>query len=341
VRIWVDQTVSSDLWLRPARGLSNAPTATFPPELSDAVSHIEFVAAFDRFRGRDMVYGDSIIAVGSGDFAVAMSRGSLPMITPRAPATALQQAMREGGVIISESLALKHKLHRGDRLTLPTSEGVRHFPICGIYRDYSNDRGVAVMDRALYTRLFRDDRINTMAIYLRPGITPDQARVELERRLGGRFHLFAFTNASIRGEVMKIFDQTFTITYALLIVSLIVAVLGIVNTMSALILERRRELALLRVLGMSTGQIRLMIVLESAIIGAAATLLGAATGYVLSYILIFVINKQSFGWTIDFAPPVALVALSLLATFVTTVITGIFPARLANQLELSRELKGE
>ena len=92
---------------------------------------------------------------------------------------------------------------------------------------------------------------------------------------------------------------------------------------------------------MSPAQIKLMIVLESSIIGAAATALGAVTGYVLSWILIFVINKQSFGWTIELAPPYALVAASLLITFATTMIAGLFPARLANRLQLSTELKGE
>lgn len=341
VRIWVNQTVSSDLWLRPARGLSNAPTATFGPEIAEAIDAIDFVAAYDRFRGHDMVYRDSIINVGSGDLEVSASHGRLPMITPDDPAIAMREAIRRGGVVISESLSLKQHLSVGDTLTLRTAEGEHAFPITGIYRDYSNDRGVAVMDRPLYSRLFHDDRINTVAIYLRHGITPDKAREQLERRLGGRFHLFAFTNVSIRREVMKIFDQTFLITYALLIVSLLVAVLGIVNTLSALILERRRELALLRVLGMSPAQIKLMIVLESSIIGAAATALGAATGYVLSWILIFVINKQSFGWTIELAPPYSLVAVSLLITFITTMIAGLFPARLANRLELSAELKGE
>jgi len=168
-----------------------------------------------------------------------------------------------------------------------------------------------------------------------------QARGLLERQMGARFHLFAFTNKNIRNEVMKIFDQTFMITYALLLVALVVAVLGIVNTMSALILERRHEIALLKVLGVTRGEISLMVVLESAIIAATSTVLGSLSGYVLALILIFVINKQSFGWTIQFDPPALLVAASLAITFLATCLAGLIPTRLANRVVISTELKSE
>ncbi|HEU4522442.1 MAG TPA: FtsX-like permease family protein, partial [Thermoanaerobaculia bacterium] len=120
-----------------------------------------------------------------------------------------------------------------------------------------------------------------------------------------------------------------------------VAVLGIVNTLSALILERTRELALLRVGGMSQGQVRGMIVLESSLIGIASTLAGVVMGWVLSWILINVINKQSFGWTIDFHVPTELIAASLVITFLSSVAAGLVPARLANRIHVASAIKAE
>jgi putative ABC transport system permease protein len=196
-----------------------------------------------------------------------------------------------------------------------------------------------VMDRGLYIRKFNDDTINTIAVFLKPGVDPALARRVMEQRLGEKFRVFVMMNASIKTEVMRIFDQTFLITYALLAVSLIVAVLGIVNTLSALILERKREIALLRVVGMSARQISTMVVLESLVIGAASSLIGLVSGYVLSYILIFVVNKQSFGWTIEFDPPMLLVFTSLFLTFMATVVAGLIPSRLANRFAMSSELK--
>lgn len=341
VRIWVAQTVSSDLWVRPARALSNTPVGGFTDAITVELKKLPFVAAADRINGRDIIFRDSIISLGSADFEVAISHGDLPMIEPGDARTALRNAIARGGVLISESLSLKYGTSTGELVTLPVRDGEHHFPVTGVYRDYSNDRGVAVMDRPLYARLYGDERIQTIAVFLEPGITPERAAAVIEKTLGPRFHAFAVTNASIRAEVMRIFDQTFMITYALLFVAVVVAVLGIINTLSALILERRREIALLRVLGMSRGEVRRMILLEAAIIGTVATLIGIVAGYILSLILIYVINKQSFGWTIELHPPQIAIVASIAITFAATVIAGLVPSRLAAQIQMSSELKQE
>ena len=331
VRIWVDQTVSSDLWLRPSKRLSNSASALFPAAIGDEVRRVPFVKAIDRIRGRDVLYGDSIIWVGSGDFDVVAKLGDLP----------IAGALASNGVVISETFGNKFNKRVGERVDLPTKNGPRSFPITGVYRDYSNDRGVVVMDRALFIESFGDDSINTIVVYLKDGVDREKARADLERMFGPKYHAFAISNASIRKEVMTIFDQTFMITYALLAVAITVAVLGIINTLAALILERSRELALLRVSGMSTGEVRTMIVLESSLIGLASTVVGLAMGYALSWILIYVINKQSFGWTIEFYTPEALIAASLAVTFVAATIAGLVPARLANRINVAAAMKAE
>jgi putative ABC transport system permease protein len=337
VRIWVDQTISSDLWLRPAQGLTNADAALFPPEIADDLAKVPFIAAIDRVRGRGVLYGDGLIAVGSGDFAKVASFGDLPMIAPHSSRTALLDAERRNGVVVSESFSLKYRKEVGDVIRISGTD----FPITGIYRDYSNDRGIVVMDRPLYIKTFHDDRINTVVIYLKKGISRDAARIALEKEFGPKYHAFAITNGSIRGEVMRIFDQTFLITYALLGVAIIVAVLGIVNTLAALILERKRELAMLRVTGVTTRELRTMLVLESTILGIVSTITGIVMGYALSWILIYVINKQSFGWTIEFHTPAALIAGSLAVTLAASALAGLVPARLANRIHIPSAIKSE
>lgn len=336
VRIWVDQTVSSDLWLRPSKGLSNAAVALFPPEVGEIVRRFPFVEAIDRARGKDILYGDTIITLGSGDFDVASTRSSLPMIAPRSPRQALREAIRRNGVFVSESFSLKFDKDVGDSIVIAG----RSFPITGVYRDYSNDRGVVVMDRALYARTFDDHAINTIVVYLKPGITVEQARVALEQGLA-KYNGFVVTNGEVKREVMRIFDQTFMITYALLGVAIVVAVLGIVNTLAALILERSRELALLRITGLSAREMRTMILLESTLLGIASTVAGLVMGYALSWILIYVINKQSFGWTIDFYTPTALIAASLGVTLLASTLAGLAPARLARRIDVAAAIKSE
>jgi putative ABC transport system permease protein len=341
VRVWVNQTVSSDLWLRPAKMLSNADAAVFPAGVGEELQRVPFIAAIDRVRGQDMVYRDNLIAVGSGEFEVARRYGELPMVAPRSSAQALQEAMQHDGVLVSESFSVKFKMRVGDIVALPTARGIERFPITGIYRDYSNDRGVVVMDRPLYLRAFHDDSINTVVVYLRKGVDLNTARAKLDAMFGPKYHAFTVSNREIRTEVMRIFDQTFVITYALLAVAVVVAVLGIMNTLAALILERKRELALLRVIGVTVSEIRRMILLESSILGLISTVVGLAMGYALSWILIYVINKQSFGWTIEFHTPVRMIAVSLAITFVASVVAGVAPSRMAARMNLAAAIKAE
>jgi putative ABC transport system permease protein len=341
VRIWVDQTVQSDLWLRPAKGLSNAPTAVFPKEIENDLRAIPFIAAFDRIRARSIVYGDDLLTLTSGEFGVAAKGAGIHMVSPGSTKAAMADAQRKGGVFVSEPFATKYGKSVGDTILVPSPRGALRLPIAGVYRDYSNDRGVIVMDRPQYVRTYGDETANTIVIYLREGVDKNVARRELERRLGPKYNAFVVMNEEIRTEVMRIFDQTFMITYALLGVAIIVAVLGIVNTLAALILERTRELALLRVSGLSRGELRTMIVLESSLLGVASTVAGLVMGYALSWILIYVINKQSFGWTIDFHTPTALIVASLAITFLTATLAGLAPARLAQRIDLVSAIKSE
>jgi putative ABC transport system permease protein len=341
VNSWIDQTVRSDLWLRPAKGLTNADVALFPPAILDDLRKVGFVAAADPVHGRDIIYRDAYVTIGSGDTRVAAAFGNIPMVTPRESKPALHEMIRLHGVFISESFSLKFGKGAGDALTLPTAHGPRTYTVCGVYRDYSNDRGTVVMNRPDYIAAYDDDRINTVILYLKPNVDRDAARRRLEALFGPKYGAFTVTNAAIRREVMNIFDQTFLITYALLGVAIVVAVLGIINTLSALILERTRELALLRVAGMSLRELRTMLLLESALLGVAATLTGVVMGYALSWILINVINKQSFGWTIEFHTPAALIAASLAITFTASVLAGLVPARLAGRIDLASAIKSE
>ncbi len=341
VNTWIDQTVRSDLWLRPAKGLTNADVALFPARILDDLRTVAFVAAADPVHGRDIIYRDAYVTIGSGDTRVAADFGNIPMVTPRQSKPALDKMIRIHGVFVSESFSLKFGKGVGDTLTLPTAHGPRSYTICGIYRDYSNDRGVVFMNRPDYIAAYDDDKINTVVIYLKPNVDREVARRRLEALFGPKYGAFTVTNAAIRREVMNIFDQTFLITYALLGVAIVVAVLGIINTLSALILERTRELALLRVAGMSLRELRTMLLLESALLGIAATLTGVVMGYALSWILINVINKQSFGWTIAFHTPAALIAASLGITFAASVLAGLVPARLASRIHLASAIKTE
>ena len=185
------------------------------------------------------------------------------------------------------------------------------------------------MDVATFARHYRAQRPSGLTLYLAPGSDPDTVREELLAAAGPDHQLFIRTNAALRAEVLRIFDATFAITYALEAIAIVVAMMGVVATLLTLALERRRELAMLRLVGAGRRQIRRMVIIEAALIGLVSQGAGVAVGVALSLILIYVINVQSFGWTIQFHLPLGFLAQATLLIAVTTALAGLYPARVA------------
>ena len=142
--------------------------------------------------------------------------------------------------------------------------------MAAVYYDYAVDRGVIVMDRATFVRHFGDLTPTGIAAYLKPGADPEQVRGEMLEGLDEGHRAFIYTNATLRAEVLRIFDSTFAITYALEIIAIVVAMLGVAATLLTLVLERRRELSMLRLIGADRRQVQRVVVIEAALIGAVS-----------------------------------------------------------------------
>jgi putative ABC transport system permease protein len=204
--------------------------------------------------------------------------------------------------------------------------------VADIYYDYSSERGTILMDRDTLLRYLPDPAPSNMAIYVASDSSIGAVRAEIERAAAGR-RILIFTNRDLRAEALRIFDRTFAITYALETVAVLIAVMGVAGSLLALVIDRRRELGLLRFVGAAAGQIRKLIMVEAGLLGLLATAAGAALGFALSLILIFVINKQSFGWTIRFHWPVAVLLSALSLVYMATVLAGLYPANVAVRLK--------
>src|SRR4029077_11678140 len=158
-----------------------------------------------------------------------------------------------------------------------------------------------------------------------------ETRRRIEAVCSGR-KIAVAENRTLRAGAVIVFDRTFAITYALEAVAIIVAMLGAANSLLALVLDRRREFGVLRFLGAAPAQVRRMVLIEAGILGLLADLLGLALGFVVSLLLIYVVNKQRFGWTIRFHPPVSLLAGALSLIWLATLAAWLYPARVASRL---------
>ncbi len=340
VEVWIDQTIRADLYLARAGRLVKGADARLPADLLPRVRAVQGVADADGFRGlrlRDEHGGQFLL--GSGDFDLMARLGRL-LFRQGDSRQILQEARARGAVVVSETFAERYGLREGDEVVLhPPGRTVR-MKIAGVYYDYTTEGGLVVMDRRLFQELWADPWFNSIVIYLAPDADSEHVR-DAVRRASGREDLLLLSNRDLRHRILEIFDQTFAITYTLQAIALIVAALGVLTALAASVLERTREIGILRSLGVTRGGLVRSVLAEAGMLGILANALGILAGLGLSLILIHVINKQAFGWTIQFAfPGLMIVRYALLAVGVS-LLAGSFPAWRASRMPMAEAVRYE
>ncbi len=331
VLAWLGSQLRADLYIRAA---GPAVAGEYPPlsaEVPRILRTIDGIEDVDEFTALEFRYEGQRATLGAGNLDVQRRHARLHFQSGDHDAI-LQSLAGADRAIVSEPFAEKHHVRVGDRLVLSIGEKRPLVTVMGIYYEYSSEQGYVILDRAMLLRYLPGQLPTNIAVYLRPGANADSVRRIIEDRTAG-FPLVVAPNAQLRRDAVAIFDRTFAVTWALEGVAILVAMLGAANALLALVLDRRRELGMLRYLGAATSQIRGMILAEAGLLGLFALLLGSALGLVLSCLLIFVINKQSFGWTIQFHLPAAALGGAMLLIWAVTVLAGLYPARVASRLK--------
>jgi putative ABC transport system permease protein len=253
------------------------------------------------------------------------------------PARRPRWRFREGGsdavwgaggdaVIVSEPYANRHGTRAGALVRLRTDRGEREFPVTGVFYDYGSSAGVVVMSRRTYDRFWDDRKISGLAIEVAPGVDASALMAALRERAAGGQDVVVRSNKALREASLEIFDRTFAITGVLRTLTVAVAFIGMLASLMALALERAREIGVLRTLGLTPRQVWGLVTVQTGLMGLLAGVLAVPGGLLLAGVLVFVINRRSFGWTmpIDLSPAILLqgVALSVLAA----VLAGLYPA---------------
>jgi putative ABC transport system permease protein len=342
VRVWVEATLRSDLWVKADAGGRSGVVGDLPAEIVPFLAGFEGVAAVDPFRARDVVdAGGRPFTLGSGDFRVVARIGGLPLVGGGEARSVALAARQRGEVLVSEPFARRYGARVGGTVTVPTPDGPQPFRVAGIYRDYSNDRGTVVMDRELYRTLFGDDRITSVAVLAAEGVDPADLRRRILAAARDRFAVSISTNRELRREALRIFDRTFAVTRALEAIAVGVAVLGIANALVASAVERRRAFGLLRAVGAEAAQIRRATYLEAVLAGSVGTLGAIAAGAAFAALLLGVINPQSFGWTVALAIPWGRLASACALVLAASVLAGVAPGRIAAAVDPAAALQEE
>ena len=244
------------------------------------------------------------------------------------PAVGARYERRQGDpplVWVSEAAHDLYSFQPGKKVELPLNGRSVPVTVGGVVRDYARQHGAIVIERADYVALTGDRRVNDAAVWLRPGVSAAEA-IGAIRALPGGAELDVAVPPEIREVSLGIFDRSFAVTYAMEALAVLVGLFGLSSSLGAIVLARRRELGVLRHLGLTRGQLRAMLAAEGgllALLGAAA---GLAVGGAISLVLVYVVNRQSFNWSMQLHPPyallLALTSILVVLAIVTAIVSG-------------------
>jgi putative ABC transport system permease protein len=340
VAAWLDQTLIADLFVRPLGVTGETYDARLPAKIPQRIRTLPGVAAVDTFRGISVPFHGSLITLARIDFRTIADRDWIH-VTGGADARTLSRTLPgTTGVIVSAPFAERSGLRPGDTMALNTPAGTVSFQIAALYDDYTNDAGTAIVDQRTFTRLYHDDSASMFSVYAKPGTDLNVLRTRVIRS-ALPVRLDIETTGQLRAVVFAIFDRTFLLTQALNIIAISIAVMGVVSTLFALVLERRREIGVLRYLGLPIRAVRHMILYEATLIGVLGGLFGIGAGMLLGLLLIFVIDRQAFGWPMQLHVPYWSLAESLLLVMAAAILAGLYPAQVAARIATAEAVRAE
>jgi putative ABC transport system permease protein len=340
VTIWLEQTMRGDIYIS-AQGLS---TTHLDTPLDPRV--IALAKSQPMIRS---TIGVRVTAVESehGPVELVAASPERPMdarLFLKAQGNPKQawQMVRDGAILLSEPLANRLGISvPSGSLALLTPQGWRSFPIAGIYADYASTRGTVRMSLDVYQHLWRDDQLNGLVLFLTPQADIDSSTANLRTQLTDFPSIQVNPSGALRQDALLVFDRTFAITTAMQFVTTLVAFIGVLSSLLAVQLEKAREIGILRALGLTLAEMRRLTLWETGLLGATAGLLALPAGYILAWILIFVINQRSFGWTLQMQVDPTPFVQAFLLSVSAALLAAIYPAWRLSRIQAAQALRGE
>jgi putative ABC transport system permease protein len=321
---WLETSLQADVYASAPSLVSSRTDATLPPDLVERLSAVPGVAAVGTQRTVRVPSSSGpvqliVLSMASNAYrALALKEGDRATLWRR---------FGDGEVVlVSEPFAYHRRLGIGDRVSLRTDAGEREFPIGGIVYDYGSSAGIVLIGRQGYERFWADRAVSALGIYARDPGRIDALIEALRRAAGPEQDVFIRSNRALREASLEVFDRTFAVTGVLRLLAMIVAFVGVLSALMALALERTREIGVLRALGLTPLQVWGLTASQTGFLGLVAGLLALPVGGALALVLIYVINRRSFGWTLQLDVPPAILAQAVGLAVGAALLAAVYPA---------------
>jgi putative ABC transport system permease protein len=337
---WIGESIKADLFIAPSTNLVAGALEPLDPEAETLALATPGIRAVGSYREIRLFLDGQPAKLAACKLDVLRVYNPLTFLSKIAEDP--YELCRAGDyAIVSENFARRRHLKVGEFVSLPTPGGLRPLKISAIFRDYTSESGLLLLDRSVYQRLTGDLSLTSLALHLQPGTSVSEIANSLREKLRPRGEFLIYSQSALREEALRIFDRSFAVTALLRTLAIGVAALGVTLALTALVAERTREIGILRATGASRGQILGTIMAESAYLGVTGVALGLISGFAVAFVLMHVINRAFFGWTIDWhTPPIPLLGI-MLGMMLACVLAALPPALRASRLSPSEALRSE
>jgi putative ABC transport system permease protein len=336
---WMNVALNPDLFVMPSQNVVIR-TIRFPAEMGRDLEAIRGVNRVQLVRDARIVFrGTPVMIIAVEVESIAQTSARTPVAGDASEMYRLAAAGK--GLMVSDNLAQLQKLKLGEMLEVPAPGGVIRLPIVGVVEDYSDQQGTIIMDRSLFTHYWNDDSVNVFRLYLQPGADVPDVKRRILSRFEGQRRVFVLTNVELKNYILKVTDQWFGLTSVQIAVAVVVAILGIVNTLTVSITDRRRELGVLRAVGGLHGQIRRTIWIEALAVGSLGLVLGLALGAMNLYYVLQIVHQDIAGMRLDYQFPISVAATLVPTILAAAFVAAIWPAEAAVRGSLVEALEYE
>ncbi len=305
------------------------PNIPMPDSMRSEIEKVPGVRLAYSFRKTNIHYAGRRILLESFDVDLSKDYVVFNLFADGKRADMIRLLPRQDYVVVNESLAARHNLKPGDSIDLPTPVGVRRFGVAAIVVAYESDSGVIWMDMHTYRRYWKDTVADMYEVIIQPGSDIQTVRKALLDRFMGERSLFVTPGREFKDEVIKMLERSFVVNNAVLFIEMIIAGFGIVITLLASVLERTREIGILRSIGMTRKQISGIVIIESAILGACGGVLGSAAGTLVGWFSLEGFFRIDLGGSIRYAVHGPSLFWAFLFAIGFSILAGLYPARRA------------
>jgi putative ABC transport system permease protein len=336
---WMDDILTSDLYVRASASLVR-PDFRFPAELKTSLEAIPGVRSVESYRSARLEFRGDQIQIASIEFEGMMARTRHEFLDGDSEGM-LQGVAHEGKCAVSDNLARKFGLKVGDPLELTTPSGNVSFPVAAAFRDFTSDRGTVFLDRQTFLKYWKDDRVDTYDVNLKPGVDSSVVRDRIRVELSGKMPALISTRKEFKAEIGQAIDAFYALIRITVFIALVVAFLGIVTALLISVAERTREIGILKALGALGPQIGRSVVLEALLLAFTGLLLALPLGDLLARFMETSVAETFAGWRMPHQYPFGLLGQLLIALPVVSAFAAWVPARQAVRTKVTEAIEYE